>query len=84
MNTLTVCFNNMFANSQAQPGATHIAAAATVSSVKALKYAVQVFFGNAHSVVAYFNQYMFFIGLVYTGYNVSILLAVFGGIFYQV
>ncbi len=84
MYALTMCFNNMLADGEPQAGAAFVAAAGCIGTVKAFKNAVQVFFFYAYAVVSYFNQYVFVIGFVNTGYDGAIGFAVFGSILYQV
>ena len=43
-----------------------------------------MFFCNADTIVAYFNQHMFLIGLIDTGHNIAVLLTIFIGIDYQI
>src|SRR5689334_9215877 len=84
MNALAVRFNNVFANGKAQAGSSLIAAAGGIGAVKALKDAGQVFFFNTNAIVTDLNKYVLVVGVVNTGYYVTVLLAVFGGIFNQV
>src|SRR5688500_157707 len=84
MNALSVRFNNVFANGEAQPSASFIAAAGGVGAVKAFKNARQVFFFNTNTIITDFHQYMLIIGIINTGYNDAVLLTVFGSVFNQV
>ena len=53
MYVMAMGFYNVFANGQAQAAALHIAAAPFGGAEKAFENTGQVFFFNAHSIVAY-------------------------------
>src|SRR5580700_3236655 len=77
MDTLSVGFHDMFTDGKPEPRAAPVAAAGRVSPVKTLKNPRKMLFFNTDPVVTDFNQYMFFVRLVYTGHDGAVCTAIF-------
>src|SRR5688572_26476609 len=84
MDRLTMCFNNVFTDSQAESAAGNIQAASFLGAVKPFKDALQMFFRNTDPIVAYFDEDMSSIRIVHAGGDRSVLLAVFDRILYKI